>query len=116
MRVLPRQRPLFPPLPHRRYIMLPMKNPGQLMAPIPSRAYQGIIDAKNGKDLGQYVKPAHPGKPLHGPIKQASATRKMRKRGGNTVDKIHGEKPYTRLDRKARGGHADAEQDKKMIK
>lgn len=96
--------------------MFSRKNPDQLMAPIPDRAYQGIMDAKKGKDLGNFVRTNHPGKPLHGPVTPAPATRKMRKRGGKTVERIHGEKPHRRLDRKSHAGHEDASEDRKMIK
>ena len=82
------------------------KSPSQLMAPIPERAYQGIIDANNGKDLGHYAQPATPGKRLHEPFKKAAASR--RKGGKAKIESVNGSKPPQRLDRLARksGGAA----------
>lgn len=82
------------------------------MAPLPERAYQGIKDAKAGKDLGQYVCPSKPGKSLRSPIEIASATRDMRKNGGKTTSSMEGMKPKKRLDRRGRSDSVDEEDDR----
>lgn len=71
----------------------------ELMAPIPERAYQGILDSKHGLTLGQYVQPSKRKHSLRNPIEVAASTRQMRKRGGTVVHELHGGKAAKRLDR-----------------
>lgn len=81
-----------------------LMTPG-LMAPLPSRASEGIKEAHSGTENSDYVNPAKKGKKLHKPFKMPVVVRQKRRSGGKThVDNIDGQKSHYRLDRKARGG------------